>query len=220
MFVYSGGKLVAEYSTADAPGASTKYVATDTLGSIRAISDQNGNIVSRRDFMPFGEELYAGTPNRTSTQGYSTNDDDIKQKFTGYERDKETGLDFAEARMYKNQHGRFTAIDPLLASGRSINPQTFNKYVYVANSPFKFTDPLGLDWVRLEGEVFYDNNVIDKESAVALYGKNAVYLPVGYMYVASTGEKVVLGKYGFLKKTENLVITEIGHKKQKNTAIF
>ena len=144
VFVYSGGKLAAEYSTNLAPNASTKYVATDTLGSIRAISDQNGQIVSRRDFMPFGEEMYAGTPNRDASQKYSTDGDNVRQKFTGYERDKETGLDFAEARYYKNNHGRFTAVDPLLASGKSANPQTFNRYAYVINNPLTFTDPSGL----------------------------------------------------------------------------
>jgi RHS repeat-associated protein len=131
-FVYSGGKLVAEYSTQTPQSqATTKYVATDTLGSVRAITDQNGNIVSRRDFMPFGEDLYAGTPNRSTNDGYKVIGDSVKQRFTGYERDDETGLDFAEARYYKNDHGRFTAVDPLLASGKSVNPQTFNRYVYV-----------------------------------------------------------------------------------------
>ena len=144
VFVYSVGKLVAEYSNDLAPTASTKYVATDTLGSIRAISDQSGNIISRRDFMPFGEEMYAGTPNRDASQKYSTDGDNVRQKFTGYERDKETGLDFAEARYYKSNHGRFTAVDPLLASGKSANPQTFNRYSYVVNSPLAFTDPSGL----------------------------------------------------------------------------
>lgn len=51
---------------------------------------------------------------------------------------------FAEARMYQNLHGRFTAVDPLLASGKSANPQTFNRYVYVMNNPLIYTDPTGL----------------------------------------------------------------------------
>jgi hypothetical protein len=46
--------------------------------------------------------------------------------------------------MYENRHGRFTAIDPLLASGKSANPQTFNRYVYVMNNPLIFTDPSGM----------------------------------------------------------------------------
>ncbi|MBK7706172.1 MAG: RHS repeat-associated core domain-containing protein [Acidobacteria bacterium] len=70
--------------------------------------------------------------------------DNLRQKFTGYQKDDETGLDFAEARMYENRHGRFTAVDPLLASGKSANPQIFNRYTYVMNSPLVNTDPTGL----------------------------------------------------------------------------
>jgi len=106
VFVYSSGKLVAEYSTELPQNPTTNYVATDTLQSVRAISDKNGNVISRRDFMPFGEELYANTANRTTGAKYSAaGDDGIRQKFTGYEKDKETGLDFAEARYYINAHG-------------------------------------------------------------------------------------------------------------------
>lgn len=68
----------------------------------------------------------------------------MRQDFTGYQNDAETGLDFAEARMYENRHGRFTAVDPLLASGKSANPQTFNRYVYVMNNPLILIDPSGL----------------------------------------------------------------------------
>jgi RHS repeat-associated protein len=56
----------------------------------------------------------------------------------------ETGLDFAEARYYNNIHGRFTAVDPLLASGQSGNPQSFNRYAYTMNQPLTMTDKTGL----------------------------------------------------------------------------
>jgi Bacterial EndoU nuclease len=46
--------------------------------------------------------------------------------------------------MYENRHGRFTAVDPLLASGKSANPQSFNRYVYVLNNPIVATDPSGM----------------------------------------------------------------------------
>ncbi|MEQ1646411.1 MAG: hypothetical protein ABL959_23360, partial [Pyrinomonadaceae bacterium] len=61
VFVYDGlGKLVAEYSTATPPTNPTiHYTATDTLGSPRVITNGQGQVESRRDFMPFGEELYA-----------------------------------------------------------------------------------------------------------------------------------------------------------------
>jgi hypothetical protein len=52
-------------------------------------------VKSRRDFMPFGEDLYQGIGNRTSTLKYSINGDDIRQKFTGYQKDTETSLDLS-----------------------------------------------------------------------------------------------------------------------------
>jgi RHS repeat-associated protein len=145
VFVYDGlGKLVAEYSTATpTQNPTTSYTATDQLDSPRVITDSNGNVISRRDFMPFGEELTPDGQNRTTNRKYNTTDN-IRQKFTGYQKDTETQLDFAEARMYENRHGRFTAVDPLLASGKSANPQTFNRYVYVMNNPLVLTDPSGL----------------------------------------------------------------------------
>ena len=57
----------------------------------------------------------------------------------------ETGLDFAEARYYNNSQGRFTAVDPLMASAKAANPQTMNRYGYALNNPYRMTDPSGMD---------------------------------------------------------------------------
>ena len=146
VYVYSSGKLVAEYSTATPPSNPTiSYTATDLLGSPRVLTNSLGVVVSRRDFMPFGEELFADGQNRTTNGNYSqTGEDSVRKRFTGYEKDMETGLDFAEARMYENRYGRFTAIDPLLTSGQSSTPQSFNRFTYVMNNPIKLTDKSGL----------------------------------------------------------------------------
>jgi len=141
----ASSKLIAEYSNQTPENPNTSYVATDTLLSVRLVTDRNGNVVSRRDFKPFGEELTADGSARKSADKYSTaTENKVRQRFTGYLKDIETGLDFAEARMYENRHGRFTAVDPLLASGKNANPQTFNRYTYVLNSPLVKTDPTGL----------------------------------------------------------------------------
>jgi RHS repeat-associated protein len=87
--------------------------------------------------MPFGEEIN-NLGGRSASVGY--NADNLRQKFTGYQRDNETNLDFAEARYYNSQNGRFTAVDPLLASGKSANPQTFNRYAYTMNRPLIYID--------------------------------------------------------------------------------
>jgi hypothetical protein len=50
-----------------------------------------------------------------------------------------------QARYYQNLQGRFTSADPLLASGRSANPQSWNRYSYVLNNPVRLTDPTGYE---------------------------------------------------------------------------
>lgn len=176
--MYSSGKLVAEYSTAIEPVETAKiaYTTTDHLGSPRIITDDTGTVRSRRDFMPFGEELHTGVGARTGDTGlkYSSDADNVRQKFTGYQKDTETSLDFAEARMYENRFGRFTAVDPLLASGKSANPQTFNRYTYTSNNPINRVDPEGLEWyLKKNGngqpEWFDDNPGEDYEKAPHIY---------------------------------------------------
>ncbi|HMT07675.1 MAG TPA: RHS repeat-associated core domain-containing protein, partial [Pyrinomonadaceae bacterium] len=163
IFVYSSGKLVAEYSSQLSTTPSVSYTTTDHLGTPRIITDAIGQVKSRRDFLPFGEDLFAGVGSRTAANRYSSTTDSIRQKFTGYQKDTETSLDFAEARMYDNRFARFTAVDPLLASGKSANPQTFNRFVYVGNSPLVRIDRDGKDWYFLDGHYRWstDNRVFD-----------------------------------------------------------
>jgi RHS repeat-associated protein len=72
--------------------------------------------------------------------------DGVRQQFGGYERDSETGLDFAEARYYGSTMGRFTSVDPIFTTlERLIDPQRLNLYAYTRNNPLKFTDPEGMD---------------------------------------------------------------------------
>ena len=146
IFVYdASGQLAAEYSTTVVPQAQAKtsYLTTDHLGSPRIITDQNGAVISRKDFAAFGDEIF--TPQRTggpSGNGYDP--PNIRQDYTGYQKDGESSLEYAEARYYNSGHGRFTTVDPLTASAVTRNPQTFNRYSYVLNSPYESTDPLGL----------------------------------------------------------------------------
>ena len=121
-------------------------MTSDHLGSPRIVTDQTGKVISRHDYLAFGDEVTDTVGNvggRSSAQGYGA-EDDIRKQYTGYEKDEESGLDFAQARYYNGKHGRFTSVDPLTASANVKDPQTFNRYSYAMNSPYKFTDPLGL----------------------------------------------------------------------------
>jgi RHS repeat-associated protein len=118
-------------------------LTADHLGSPRLITDQYGRVSSRKDFTAFGEEIRSsqrvGGP---AGNGYDP--PGVRQDYTGYEKDSESGLEYAQARYYNTGHGRFTSVDPLTASASMRNPQTFNRYSYVINSPYRFIDPLGL----------------------------------------------------------------------------
>jgi RHS repeat-associated protein len=119
------------------------WVVNDHLGTPRMIADQTGSLANmkRHDYLPFGEEigLIGG---RTGLKGFMN--DGTRQKFTGYERDAETGLDYANARYDASAQGRFLSVDPLLASADVASPQSLNRYSYVENNPLNLTDPSGL----------------------------------------------------------------------------
>ena len=68
-------------------------------------------------------------------------------KFTGKERDSESGLDNFGPRYFGSSMGRFMSPDPL--AGHTEDPQTLNRYVYVRNNPLNLTDPTG-GWRTLE----------------------------------------------------------------------
>ncbi len=119
-----------------------RWLVSDQLGTPRMIFDQTGNLanVSRHDYLPFGEELTAGTGGRTTAQGYSVGDG-VRQHFTQKERDNETGLDYFGARYFASTQGRFTSPDVFGSRRRS--PQSWNRYSYVLNNPLRYHDPLG-----------------------------------------------------------------------------
>jgi RHS repeat-associated protein len=170
LFVYdASGKLAAEYSLGAAtnPSPQTNYLTTDTLGSTRVVTNGAGQVIARHDYLPFGEEIY-GLGGRTSAQGFSQ-PDTTRQRFTGYEHDTESGLDFGQARYYGNGLGPFTSVDPYNivfetesaaarhpkeAKAKFISylkkPCNWNKFSYVTNNPLKFTDPTG-EKIQLTG---------------------------------------------------------------------
>lgn len=144
-YVYDAvGGLAAEYSTQPPPAlCATCFLTADQLGSTRLVTDQNGNAVSRHDYLPFGEELT--TANRTAALGYGVTDN-VNQKFTGKERDTETGLDFFGARYLSGAQGRWTTPDRMnVTDDKLVVPSTLNKYVYAANNPLRFVDLDGRD---------------------------------------------------------------------------
>jgi RHS repeat-associated protein len=125
------------------------------------VVDKSGSAVGvkRHDYLPFGEELYAGIGGRIPTQGYSQTDN-VRQQFTGKERDASTGLDYFINRYYSSSQGRFTTADPaFITSQRLADPQMLNLYAYVRNNPLRYIDPDGMELYVLgpEAQTFVDD---------------------------------------------------------------
>lgn len=128
-YVFFAGQRIAQRDSS----GNVNYYYTDQLGSTVAMTDGSGNACYQATFTPYGQEYATQT---TCSSHY---------KFTGYERDAETGLDYAFARYYSSRLGRFMSPDPMgLGSADPADPQSLNSYAYVENNPETFIDPWGL----------------------------------------------------------------------------
>jgi RHS repeat-associated protein len=112
----------------------TTYYGTDHLGTVRATVtvDAAGTEQYRtfHDYEPFGLEL----PVRDTVSPNT-------HRFTGHERDTETGYDYMHFRYYGSIMGRFMKPDNIM--GNLANPQSWNLYSYVHGNPVNFNDPTG-----------------------------------------------------------------------------
>jgi RHS repeat-associated protein len=130
-YIFFKGKRIARR---DASTRAVHYYFSDHLGTHSLITDANGTMPPQEesDYYPYGGEI--------PVSGSDSN----HYKFTGKERDSESGLDNFGARYDSSSMGRFVSPDPLLNSGQPGNPQTWNRYAYTLNNPLKIVDPTGL----------------------------------------------------------------------------
>ncbi len=131
-----------------------EYYHYDAAGNVRVVTDENGQVLERHDYLPFGEECTTGACAANPGVGAGQ-----PRKFTGKERDAETGLDYFGARYYSSRIGRFTTVDPAyLLQANLLDPQRWNKYAYARNNPLKYTDPDGrlIDIIADAGFIAYD----------------------------------------------------------------
>ena len=108
------------------------------------ITDSTGNVTEQSDYYPYGGEI--------AISGSDSN----HYKFTGKERDTESGLDYFGARYNASTMGRFMTPDwsstpAAVPFADPANPQSLNLYSYVVNNPLNRTDPLGHNWFCTSG---------------------------------------------------------------------
>jgi RHS repeat-associated protein len=115
------GKIKAE--------GSRYFYLKDHLGSIRAVLDESGNIFEARDYDPWGHII---------REIDNSDNDPTRNKFTGKERDWESGYDYFGARYYNSRIANWTSIDLLLEKHFDWSP-----YNYVLRNPMVLLDPDG-----------------------------------------------------------------------------
>ncbi|MBO5674040.1 MAG: hypothetical protein J6S09_07110 [Paludibacteraceae bacterium] len=105
----------------------TNYYITDHLGSVRAVTDAEGEVLDTFDYMPYGSEI-------SSTSSTTTD-----YRFTGKERQSMVNNSIYDSfARFQNTYGRFMSIDPKAESFYHISP-----YAYCAGDPVNLVDPDG-----------------------------------------------------------------------------
>ena len=114
----------------DVPEQIVRYQLGNHLGSASLELDAAGQLISYEEYHPYGTTAYQA--------GRSNAEISLKRyRYTGKERDEETGFGYHGARYYAGWLGRWTAADP---AGMIDGP---NIYAYARCNPVKLVDPKG-----------------------------------------------------------------------------
>jgi len=127
--IFAGGQRIATIGS----GGATYYYHADHLGSSSVITDSTGLKVQSIAYYPYGAPRM--------NQSLITPVIDVPYKYTGKELDSTTNLYYYEARYYDATIGRFMSADTIVQNPK--DPQTLNRYTYVRNNPYRYTDPTG-----------------------------------------------------------------------------
>ncbi len=117
-------------------GAGLKYLLTDHLGSVVAVTGSNGTLTSQQRYLPFGgirTDLPSPDYRITSTDFGYTSQRKLAEGMGGL-------MDY-KARFYSPTLGRFIQPDSIIPS--VANPQSWNRFSYVLNNPIRYIDPSG-----------------------------------------------------------------------------
>jgi RHS repeat-associated protein len=110
-------------------GNTTEYFHGDALGSVRQLTDQNGQLTLAKSYDPYGAI--------TQSSGASHTD----YGFTGESYGDSTQLIYLRARFYNPSDGRFQSRDTW--SGNVNRPMSMNRWMYVEGNPVNRIDPSG-----------------------------------------------------------------------------
>jgi RHS repeat-associated protein len=122
-YIYLHNHLIAETSA-----AGTQYDHTDGIGSPVAWTDSAGGVTGRTRYEPYGATASGTVPSIG---------------FTGHVNAADIGLVYMQQRYYDPIAGSMLSIDPVTTDANT--GDSFNRYSYANNSPYKYIDTDGRD---------------------------------------------------------------------------
>ncbi|HWP90784.1 MAG TPA: RHS repeat-associated core domain-containing protein, partial [Thermodesulfobacteriota bacterium] len=137
-----------------------------------AMTDETTTVIWNQNYLPFGEP-HGGS-------GVIEN----SRQYTGKEFEEETGLYYYGARYYHSGLGRFMSVDP--APADPTDPQSWNRYAYVLNNPYKYVDPDGQIAVNVSGLVELNSRVRNKLGFIPDFILDALLPVESHAIVASS----------------------------------
>ena len=133
-YVYLGDRQIGQVNLR----SPTEFVHTDYLGSVIARSTVGGVLeATRTRYEPYGRVTSEFQP--------------VGGGFTGHVHDSDTALIQMQQRYYDPIAGRFLSVDPVVTDANTGG--SFNRYAYVGNNPYGFTDPTGRSRVGAESSL-------------------------------------------------------------------
>ena len=110
-----------------------RYQFGNHLGSASLELDELAQIISYEEYSPYGSSTYQAVRSQTETAK--------RYRYTGKERDEESGLHYHGARYCAAWLGWWTSCDP--AEGMWDRPMSLHRYLYVHANPLVYNDPDG-----------------------------------------------------------------------------
>jgi RHS repeat-associated protein len=115
-----------------APAYLVRYQLGNHLGSAALELDESARVITYEEYYSYGSTSYQAVRNQTGTPK--------RYRYTGKERDEESGLYYHGARYYAPWLGRWVSCDS------QIRPAESNLYFFVRGNPVLWVDPTGADW--------------------------------------------------------------------------
>jgi RHS repeat-associated protein len=133
----------------DDRGPAVQFILADHLGSGNVVVDAAGAGVDREEFTPYGESSFGSFARK-------------RYRFTGCERDEESGLAYHTNRYYAAGLTRWASCDPLGMDG-GLNP-----YTYASDNPLGLVDTSGTQPAGLSQDA--EGNYIVPGEVIRIHG--------------------------------------------------